>query len=205
MIDLFAGLGGASSAFVDDDEWTVLQLDNNPDLKEYNPRLVMCDITDTEAVKSIIAPFLHGMVEAGKKVVLWASPPCLEFSLAFSAPGPTAQRAGIDFQPSMECLEAALAVRDWLMEVHPGVVWVVENVRGAVRHFATLIGEPKQNVAKFFLWGNFPMLAFRDRSVESHTMSDDRWSPIRANIRAVVPIEISQALKESVTVQRTLF
>jgi len=200
FIDLFAGLGGASQAFIDRSGWTVVQIDNNPDLLAYNHRLIMADVLDIEAVMAIIDPLLHNVGH----VVLWASPPCLEFSLAYSAPGPVAARAGVEFEPSLDCLNAAIAVRDWLTQRGVKLTWVIENVRGASPHFQPILGAPRQIVASFFLWGNFTPLAFADRSVFKHTKTDIRHSPIRANERAKVPWDVSQALFESVTVQRSL-
>ena len=45
MLDLFSGLGGASEAMYQSDEWSVLRYDNNPDLG-YVPATTICDLKE---------------------------------------------------------------------------------------------------------------------------------------------------------------
>ena len=206
FVDLFAGLGGASQAFVECGSWDVIQIDNNPDLIEHNPNLIMMDCLDTLAITELITEAIHdGDYE---QVVVWASPPCLDFSLAFDAPGPRAQRAGEPFEPSLTAMLSAhrviCNVATVVRDDDAKFTWVIENVRGAVSWFTPHIGPPRGNWAKFFLWGNFPQLAFADRSIDGHVMEDKRHSPIRANIRAKVPMALSKALRDALTKQRSL-
>ncbi len=197
FVDLFAGLGGASQAFVDDEEWVVIRLDNNPELLEHCPDLIMCDLTDLD---DALPRIRERMPADPSLVVVWASPPCLEFSNAFSSPRSVARRNGEPFQPDMKCFEAALDLVDRL---NPDF-WLLENVRGASSFFSPIIGPPRQIIGSFFLWGQFPFLSVH-RDDERIVKDDKRWSPIRANIKAKVPMAYSRALKRTLESQRTLF
>lgn len=206
FVDLFAGLGGASQAFVEAGNWDTIQIDNNPELLEYNDRLIMMDCLDTQAITEFITKAMHD--GDYQQVVVWASPPCLDFSLAFDAPGPRAHREGRPFTPNMAPMRAAhrviCNVATVARDSGAKFTWVIENVRGAVPWFSQVIGPARANVAKFFLWGNFPPLSFEDSSIHDHVMADKRHSPIRSNIRAKVPMSLSKALRDALTKQRTL-
>lgn len=213
MIDLYAGLGGASSAFVEAG-WHNSQVEFNTELLPHNDGLnVFADILEFE---DLIIRHFSSRIRWLKKhgglrfVFVWASPPCTEFSNAYNAPGPNARRAGIDFVPNMELVECTQRIIEALQDecVRGGIrfVWAIENVRGAIKWFKPLLGKPRAIVAKFCLWGNFPRLAFMDRAVHSHKMRDNdkRHSKIRANIRAKVPKELSERMLDSVVGQSVL-
>ena len=198
FIDLFAGLGGASEAFYQDSSWQVIRIDNNEALLEHTAGLWICDITDYQATRTMIECHLPMEIE---KLVIWASPPCLEFSNAYSAPRPTAQRNGESFEPSMSCVLAALDLINYFQPHH----WYIENVKGAIDYFNEEIGEAyRQRIGQFFLWGNFPKIALADSTIRGLRKPDKRWSPIRSNIKAKVPIEYSQAIMASIDNQSTL-
>lgn len=131
MLDLFAGLGGASEA-QRKRGWDVVTVDVDPAFNS----AVTADLTSW----SWDGPSPH---------LVWASPPCQEFSrhgmpwLRKKNPPP----------PSMHLLWAARRI---IEECDP-VWWVVENVRGAIPFFRPLLGDPIQ-VGAAFLWGRFPDL-----------------------------------------------
>ncbi len=203
FIDLCAGLGGASSAFVLDHEWLVIRLDNNDELKPFVPGLNVADVCDVDATLKLIEAVcrIHGtsLVDA-TKLVVWASPPCDEFSLAYSAKGPTARRNGEDFEPNMAIMEACLEV---IQNLEPDF-WYVENVRGAIPYFQDALGNWTQQVGSFFLWGKHPLIAFKDNNTRYLKKVDKRHSDMRAQLRAQIPLEISQAIKDSMDIQRSL-
>ena len=74
MIDMFSGLGGASEAFIDREDWRVLRFDNNPLLKDVKDTIICDDMF-------LLIPGVPGEID-----LLWASPPCREFSHGFNSP-----------------------------------------------------------------------------------------------------------------------
>lgn len=189
ILDLCSGLGGASEAFLSASQWQVVRIENNPDLSCV-PHTQTLDVLEwTDWVESIPHP-----------TVIWASPPCLEFSRAYNAPAVRAEREGRDFEPDMELVKACLDVIDYFKpEWH-----VIENVEGAQKSFFPLLGNRAQRIGPFYLWGKFPRLAIPYSF--HHVKSDCDGLPrsIRSQSRALVPIEISEALLRSVEDQQTL-
>lgn len=130
MLDLFAGLGGASRA-QRERGWEVLRVDNATDL----------------AVE--VAADLRGWKPPPEWVtgvdLVWASPPCQELSTA-RAP---AQRVE---HPDLSLVEASMCIID---AVKPRW-WCLENVRGACIAFRPLLGRHIQSHGPVYLWGEFP-------------------------------------------------
>ena len=188
MIDLFSGLGGASEAMAQDDEWSVLRYENNPALG-YVPFTNICDLTIYE-IKC-----RHDIE------IIWASPPCQDFSNAYDAPRPRARRDGIEFQADLALVKRALEI---IEELKPRY-WIIENVKGAIKDFEPLLGEPRQIIGPFVLWGRFPLIPMSRDFKHNKSDVDKRHSPIRSNIRAQIPLPISEALLDALTNQRTLF
>jgi len=189
MIDLYSGLGGASEAFVlGPNPWAVLRYENNPALADI-PYTTLCDLTDFDI-------HIRHRVD-----LIWASPPCTDFSRGFHAPGPTAEREGRDFEPSLDLVNRAIEIIEELAPTY----WIIENVIGAIKHFEPILGEPRQIIGPFVLWGNFPLIDV-DRDMKHTKAEIDPGSthPLRANVRGKIPIELSQALRRVCEQQTTL-
>ena len=188
MLDLFSGLGGASEAMIEAGEWSVLRYDNNPNLG-YVPATTICDLKEFQ-------------IKCRHEIeLIWASPPCLDFSNAFDAPRPTARRNGEEFEADLSLVKRAIEI---IEELEPRY-WIIENVKGAIKDFEPLLGEPRQIIGPFVLWGKFPLIPMSRDFKHSKADIDKRHSPIRSNIRAQIPLEISEALLDTLTNQRTLF
>ncbi len=125
MVDLFSGLGGASAAMVDRG-WRVVRLDGDPGCR---PDVV----ADVRRVVLRCQPDL-----------LWASPPCVEFSRE-DQPWTRTGRV-----PSLALVEATYR---WVDALRPRY-WILENVRGAQRW----VGPARQRFGPVYLWGNFPLI-----------------------------------------------
>ena len=172
MLDLFSGTGGASRAFREAG-WEVVTVDNDP---QHAPE-VLADVRRWSWV-------------GDRPELVWASPPCQEFSRTAMpwcrAKGPA--------EPSLELVEAALRV---VRETEPHY-WVLENVRGAVPYLRPLLGEPRVVAGPFHLWGYFPPFRLELPPFKERLGSRDVVK------RAAVPYELSRALLAAVVGQTEL-
>jgi len=201
MIDLCSGLGGASEAFVQAG-WEVLRIDNNP-LMSGVPHTKIMDIFEFEEwIEEYHDTIMNS--ERGSwnhfngPDLIWFSPPCLEFSMAYSSPRSIAQREGKEWDPSTEILECGMRIIELLKPKY----FVIENVKGAIKYFEPLLGPPNQINQSYVLWGIFP--GFVPPAFPTKHEKDKRHSPIRANIRAKVPIEISESLLKAIDWQKSI-
>ena len=197
FLDLFSGLGGASEAFIQDsNNWTVLRIDNNPLLSGV-PNTMMADIED-------IANNIFGPQNIKKKIdVIWASPPCRDFSGGYNSPKSIAIREiGIDnYKPDMSLLIATLKI----IEIVKPKYFIIENVAGSIRYFEEFLGAPRQIIGPYVLWGNFPYVAADESKLESKKSKDKHSAnPLRSNYKAKVDFEISRALKEAIENQKSI-
>ena len=194
VLDLFSGLGGFSEAFVlaGDD---VCRVENNPLLSE-----VPCtSMQDVLAMRDRLHLF-HAQGEPIREYdVLLAGVPCDEFSLAYSSKRSIAQRNGEPWEPNMECLEATLDI----IRITKPRYWVIENVHGSQKYFAKYGLTPRQTHGAHVLYGNFPM--FHTRDLPTKAERDKRWSQIRSNHRAYIPLQLSSNLRIAIVDQKTLF
>lgn len=208
MLDLFAGLGGASQA-MRERGWEVVTVDNDPAFG--------CTVTADLASWSWDGPTPD---------LVWASPPCTEFSResmpwcrskpawvpcdcceshwcnrhgkhAYECPCPPVEEWELSpyvvHPPSLALVEAALRI---ISECKPAW-WVIENVRGATKYLNPLLGEPKQSHGPFFLWGRFPEFGAKVKPFKEKLSSKERAR------RAKVPKNVSRAL--AVACESSLF
>ena len=187
MVDLYSGLGGASEAFHRSEDWEVLRIENNEELLGFVPNTWFHDVPELLNANKWRAV-------QGSPTLLWASPPCTDFSQAYAAPGPKAKREGVVFHPDMTLIQAAIDLR----ELWKPKFWCFENVIGAIPYFEPLLGEPTQIVGPFVLWHNLPNIILP--AGFSHRKEDqDTWSsnPLRANLKGRLPLELSEAVMEA--------
>lgn len=200
MLDLCSGLGGASEAMMKNPSWEVQRIENNHALNFVKNTTFMCVkklATQIRKQQMIYVELVCSEID-----LIWASPPCVEFSLAYSAPKPRAQREGIPFTPDLSVVEACKEIIDL---IHPKY-WVIENVRGAIKDLKPLLGNPRLIIGPYVLWGNFPLFDVLPADLKSK-FEEDTWSsdPLRANKRALVPYKLSQALRQAIETQKTVW
>jgi len=110
-------------------------------------------------------------------------------------------RQGKDFKPNMSIVQACLDIIDYMKPDY----WVLENVQGSQGFFLPLIGGRRQKIGPFYLWGNFPLLAMPPRWEHNKYDGDAHSSnPLRANLRAMIPFELSFELHQTISRQWTL-
>ena len=178
--DLCSGLGGWTQAF----DKHVYRFDNS------------------DLVQDVFGTFQEDVREWKKWIhkypapdVIVASPPCLEFSNGYAAPRPKARREGIEFNPDLSILKACKEIIDF---INPKW-WIIENVAGASKDFTKELGmPPRQIIGPMLLWGYFPYLPITHARMGENgkTQVWNVGDPLRANKRAIIPIEVSQALHD---------
>ncbi len=195
VLDLFSGLGGFSEAFVlAGDE--VCRVENNPLLSEV-PHTTMQNVLE---VRDRLQEYASRGEPIREYDVLLAGPPCREFSLAYSSPRSIAHREGQAFEPDMTLLEATLDI----IKITRPRVWVIENVVGSAEYFARAGLEVRQKHGPHQLYGNFPM--FECGELPSKASKDKTsTNPLRANHKALIPLELSAQLRKAIVEQTTLF
>ena len=183
MLDLFAGFGGQSEAFILDDGWDILRIDNNELLAQV-PRMRMMNIAQLDAKD------LSPKGANGERIeYIHASPPCHGFSLGFHAPKAVASRRGVPYEPCTKLVEKSKEIIDAL---NPRF-WSIENVRGSIKHLRPILGEPTLIVGAYVYWGRFPPVQITAAEIPKKSQKDKRHSPLRSNYRALIPLPVTQA------------
>lgn len=166
MIDLCCGLKGASGAMTERG-WTVITLDISPN---FEPD-ILSDVRDWS-------------YQGDRPDLVWASPPCNEFSREFMPWSKTGT------PPDMSIY---LACRRIIAQANPRF-WIIENTVGAVPYF----GRPAQVLRSFYLWGFFPRLT----NVQLDDMRRKQILSGRDQAkRALIPYKLSLAVALSVEYQ----
>ena len=199
FLSLCSGHSGESEAFINEPGWVVVRIEKDDGLSHIPNTRILDVLKWLDWIDSIPQP-----VE-----VVWASPPCQEFSAAL---GPRRVE-----NPSMEILKACMDIIAYLKPKY----WLIENVRGAIQHFHPLLDAPSQVIGPFYLWGKFPHIDIHVRyagqawfphaQATPKTRGDGHWllNGIKYNKwdtpnRACIPFEISKRLLEAVNQQTTL-
>lgn len=153
VLDLFAGLGGGSSAFLErGHEVVTLDLD---------PRFG-CTIT-----ADILTMDAYSLGTYGPFDFVWASPPCEAFSVAAMghhwgggkrAYEPKTEHAVVSQEIVAHTIRliAALTPRAWVMENPVGVLRKLPVVGGLPRHTVTYCQYGDTRMKPTDLWGGFP-------------------------------------------------
>lgn len=203
MVDLFAGLGGASQAMVEHEDWVVVRIDNAEMLLELMPDMNLKDVLDEDIITFICdrcieqIPSWNGTID-----ILWASPPCEQFSAGYNSILSACRRNGEQFVPDLSLFVRTLEIIDALKPV----CWIIENVGGSREYLRPILGANRLKIGPFYLWGNMPSF-FVDLSghKKSGRGREDRYGRrYRSNARAKVPFQLSEALRQSVTYQSGL-
>lgn len=161
MLDLFSGLGGASAA-MKDRRWNVVSVE----IEERFKPTIVADVAHL--------PLLPFAVD-----LLWASPPCTEYSresMPWCRTGTT---------PSHALYQAAQVA---IQEIGPRY-WVIENVRGAVPYW----GQPAYHFGAVHLWTNLPLC--NQAIVGAYK---ERLSSSQSARRSLIPYQVSEAIAASV-------
>lgn len=196
MVDLFSGLGGASESMLNNG-WEVLRIEQNAELSLVpNTQIMSVEDFGNEVEKHIKQGYNFEQPN-----LIWASPPCTDFSDGYSAPKSKAGRAGIDYYPH-DAIELVKETKRIIDMINPQY-YIIENVRGAIKYLTPILGEPSLIINSIVLWGRFPIWAMPP---DYKHIKADPWSkdPLRANKRALIPYAVSDACRQSIEHTKTL-
>jgi hypothetical protein len=168
MLDLCCGLKGASQA-----------------MRERGWRVLTVDI-DGRFEPDVVADVRDWHYEGERPDLVWASPPCAEFSREYFP----WTRTGV--APD---LSVYLAVKRVVDEVGP-VYWIIENVRGAVPYFGTYTAV----YYPYYLWGVFPPLGW----VKIQRRHKESYPSTAKALRSKIPYGLSLAVARAIEGQAKL-
>jgi len=197
LIDLFCGLGGASSAFSGENGWTVIRIDNNPELLDHVKGMWVLDMFDLVGTLAAIEAKLYDLNPS--QVFIWASPPCTQFSTK----NPNRDESTFD----MTLLTNTKVLINELSERWPVTGFIIENVKGAIQAFNEELGPYAQRIGPFFLWGRFVPIACITAEVHRHRKPFNKTNsrtPLRSNIHAQIPYALSESLRLTLDRQLSL-
>jgi hypothetical protein len=82
--------------------------------------------------------------------------------------------------------------------------YVIENVVGSISYFKQIGIQPTQIHGACVFYGNFPKFSTPEMNTKAQK---DSWhgDPLRMNKRALIPIELSEALRTAIINQTSLF
>ncbi len=116
-----------------------------------------------------------------RPLLIWASPPCTEFSRESMPWCRTGKK------PSLDLVNSVLRI---VKEADP-VFWIIENVKGASRYLTPVLGKPLV-LGPVFLWGHFPRPKVRIGFWKEKLSSKQRIE------RAMIPAALGSAILEAV-------
>lgn len=205
MLDLFSGLGGASESMLNNG-WEVKRIEKNPALALV-PNTEIMDVYDVGQI--IDLGMSMGNIPS-QPTLIWASPPCTDFSDGYASPKSIALRLEKDDftnsrgqynpQAAIDLVKETKRIIDLIQPKY----WIIENVRGAITYLTPILGEPQMIIDSIVLWGRFPKWGMP--AGYKHVKGDGGWStdPMRANKRALIPYAVSDACRQSIENTRTL-
>jgi len=185
-LDLCSGLGGASQPAIDRG-WKVIRVDIDP---RFKPDIV----ADVRALP--LKPFHVD--------VLWASPPCTEFTKT-SLPQSWAKYKCEGWLPTPESIAHGISlVQGCFDAVHylKPVQWIIENVRGSRKFLTPILGPVRAMTSGHVFWSDSALMIPFGLSGRKWLQSPTKDSRDRAANRAKIPYEIGEAICRAVEVRR---
>ena len=205
VVDLFSGFGGASEGFLEAGD-LVKRYELLQSVVDETPHTIQADLSKDSRLNRLRVqghwPSL-GEIPKRRPDLVWASPPCREFSRAYNAPQAVAERQGRSYTPmgGLSLIQRAILMIEQLEPRY----WVIENVAGARKWLKPILGEPRQVIGPYCLWGNFPHICI-DPSTQFQPKNLKAGGHDRHSVqkRSVIPIEISRGLRKAMLEQTTL-
>jgi len=128
----------------------------------------------------------------GRPDYIHASPPCERFSQA--------RKSRVEDPPNLVDLDILQACVGIIEDRRPAY-WSIENVRGAVPLFSTILGPPRLKHGPYFFWGNFPPFLVGSSGMRKK-MQQGGKAGVQGHrspwLRAMVPAGIAEPLAHAV-------
>ena len=153
IVDLGAGLGGATEAFIECENWKVLRFDIAQEVEHVEEMRLVDYVNDTSEIIRYVRAEMHMLDLDEKSLYIWASPECKEWSDGFHSKKCKMRRRGETFVPDLTQLTAIKHI----VEVLKPKAWIVENVKGGLEFINPVLGPPATFRNPIFLWGEFPL------------------------------------------------
>ena len=198
FIDLGAGLGGASEAFIECENWEVLRFDIAEEVKDVQNMHLVDYVNNTSKVIDMIRNKMHDLNIDESSLYIWASPECKEWSNGFNSKKCKMRRKGEAFVPD---LTQVTAVRH-IVEVLKPRVWILENVKGGLEFINTILGPPATFRNPVYLWGDFPLFRIPKNPAKKTDLGP---SKMRYWIRSKIDIGLSRSMKRAFENQTTVY
>jgi hypothetical protein len=176
-LDLCSGLGGASQSALDRG-WKVIRVDIDP---RFKPDIV----ADVRALP--LKPFHVD--------VLWASPPCTEFTKT-GLPTSWAKYRYEGWLPTPESIKRSIELVQACRSCAErfGADWVIENVGGSRKFLTPVLGPVRARTSGHIFWSNMPLMIPTGLSGRKWLLSPTKDPRDRAAARAKIPYEIGEAI-----------
>lgn len=195
LVDLGAGLGGASEAFIQCNKWKVLRFDIAEEVKDVEYMQMVDYVENTSTIISMIRQVMNR--DKILELYIWASPECKEWSDGFYSKKSKMRRKGETFVPDL----AQLTAIRHIVEVLKPTAWIVENVKGGLEFINPVLGPPATFRNPIFLWGNFPLFRIPKNPAKKTDLGPNK---MRYWVRSKLSIEFSRSMKNAFDNQTTL-
>ncbi len=170
VIDLFSGTRAATQPWVD-----------------AGHHVIHVDIEDGHDIKALENTAAPGCV------LIWASPPCTEYSTAIGRPIALKR-------PDLDLWRMALG---FIQRSRPEY-WIIENVVGAQRYW----GRASCHYGAWYLWGWFPPLpsAWARSTAPTKTSREGVHTndKVRAGRRAAIPTPLAEMIYDLIITDKTI-
>lgn len=186
ILDLYAGFGGASQAFLDAGD-EVTRIENN--------RQILSRGYGQNTIFTTVEAYHYDLPKYKNLDLIISGLPCQEFSLAFNAIRSRREREGQVHFPNMDNLQTTLEIIKRLQPKH----FIIENVAGSIKYFKPYIGDFTQKIGAQVLWHNLPQpISIPAGSiVHKYDLDTNGSDPLRSNERAKWPYSLSAGLRDA--------
>lgn len=193
LLDCFCGMGGVSDGFaLEGFDVTGIDIVDAPKMLGYKHKFIQADMQDWFSID----------IDYSQFDVMWASPPCRDFSnMAYMGKG-SVHKDGSKFawkippnpNEGLKLVKAFLDLIDWITPTF----WVLENVQGLSKYLdmaPRAIGSKIKGGKHHVFYGNFPSLLIPQTEAKINIIHQQ--GKLRSWERAKIPLACSRAFAKA--------